>query len=95
FLLKLPPFLLTLISYVYIGNTVLSIPSSTGRHKAFSMCSSHLTVATLFYRTLIAMYLVPKLNTLGNLHKVFSVCYTVLTPLVNPLICSLINNNIK
>ncbi|KFP56954.1 Olfactory receptor 11A1, partial [Cariama cristata] len=94
-LLTLPPFLLTLISYVYISNTVLRIPSSAGRHKAFSTCSSHLTVVTLFYGTLIVVYLVPKPNTLGGLHKVFSVCYTVLTPLVNPLIYSLRNNNIK
>ncbi|NWR64747.1 O10A7 protein, partial [Bucorvus abyssinicus] len=95
FLLTLPPFLLTLISYVYVSHTVLRIPSSTGRQKAFSTCSSHLTVVTLFYGTLIAPYLVPKTNTLGDLHKVFSVCYTVLTPLVNPLIYSLRNNNIK
>ncbi|NWI65216.1 O10A7 protein, partial [Todus mexicanus] len=95
FLFTLPPFLLTLISYVYISNTVLRIPSSTGRHKVFSTCSSHLTVVTLFYGTLMAVYLVPETNTLGDLHKVFSVCYTVLTPLVNPLIYSLRNNNIK
>ncbi|NXN73100.1 O11A1 protein, partial [Himantopus himantopus] len=94
-LLTLPPFLLTLISYVYISYTVLRIPSCTGRHKAFSTCSSHLTVVTLFYGTLMVVYLVPKPNTLGHLHKVFSVCYTVLTPLVNPLIYSLRNNNIK
>ncbi|KAM8988642.1 olfactory receptor 6N1-like isoform 1-T2 [Guaruba guarouba] len=94
-LLTLPPFVLTLISYVCISNTVLRIPSSTGRHKAFSTCSSHLTVVTLFYGTLIVVYLVPKSNTLRDLHKVFSVCYTVLTPLVNPLIYSLRNNNIR
>ncbi|XP_064030491.1 olfactory receptor 11A1-like [Pogoniulus pusillus] len=95
FLFTLPPFLLTLVSYAYIGNTVLRIPSSTGRHKAFSTCSSHLTVVTLFYGTLIVVYLVPQTNTLGYLHKAFSVCYTALTPLVNPLIYSLRNNNIK
>ncbi|NWW50689.1 O11A1 protein, partial [Pedionomus torquatus] len=94
-LLTLPPFLLTLISYVCISYTVLRIPSSTGRQKAFSTCSSHLTVVTLFYGTLIVVYLVPKTNTLGDLHKVFSVCYTVLTPLVNPLIYSLRNNSVK
>ncbi|NXV39391.1 O11A1 protein, partial [Rissa tridactyla] len=94
-LLTLPPFLLTLISYVCISYTVLRIPSSTGRHKAFSTCSSHLTVVTLFYGTLTVVYLLPKPNTLGDLHKVFSVCYTVLTPLVDPLIYSLRNNNIK
>ncbi|XP_027580472.1 olfactory receptor 1019-like [Pipra filicauda] len=94
-LLTLPPFLLTLISYVYISNTVLRISSSVGRHKAFSTSSSHFTVVTVFYGTLIFVYVVPKPTTFGNLHKVFSVCYTVLTPLVNPLIYSLRNSNIK
>ncbi|NXJ71716.1 O11A1 protein, partial [Rostratula benghalensis] len=94
-LLTLPPFLLTLISYVCISYTVLRIPSSTGRQKAFATCSSHLTVVTLFYGTLIVVYLVPETNTLGDLHKVFSVGYTVLTPLVNPLIYSLRNNKVK
>ncbi|KAM6388128.1 olfactory receptor 11A1-like [Pluvialis apricaria] len=94
-LLTLLPFLLMLISYAYISYTVLRIPSCTGRHKVLCTCSSHLTVVTLFYGTLMVVYLVPKTNTLGHLHKVFSVCYTVLTLLVNPFIYSLRNNSIK
>ncbi|NXF94972.1 O11A1 protein, partial [Eubucco bourcierii] len=94
-LFTLSLFLLALLSYAYIGNTVLRMPSSTGRYKAFSTCSSHLTGVTLFYGTLIVVYLVPQANTLRQLHKVFSVCCTALTPLVNPLIYSLRNNNIK
>uniref|UniRef100_A0A8C8S859 Olfactory receptor n=1 Tax=Pelusios castaneus TaxID=367368 RepID=A0A8C8S859_9SAUR len=87
----LPPFLLTLTSYVRIITTIVKIPSSTGRQKAFSTCSSHLIVVTLFYGTIIIVYLDP----LRNLNKMFSLCYTVLTPLVNPLIYSLRNREVK
>ncbi|CAM5157995.1 unnamed protein product, partial [Eretmochelys imbricata] len=91
----LPPFLLTLTSYMCIIATILRIPSTTGRQKAFSTCSSHLIVVTIFYGTLIIVYLLPKHDTLRDLNKVLSLCYTVLTPLVNPLIYSLRNREVK
>ncbi|XP_039357837.1 olfactory receptor 11L1-like isoform X2 [Mauremys reevesii] len=94
--LDLPcPFLLTVTSYVCIIATILRIPSTTGRQKAFSTCSSHLIVVTLFYGTLMTVYLLPKTNTLKALNKVFSVFYTVLTPMLNPLIYSLRNKEVK
>ncbi|CAM5158013.1 unnamed protein product, partial [Eretmochelys imbricata] len=91
----LPPFLLTLTFYMCIIATILRIPSTTGRQKAFSTCSSHLIVVTIFYGTLIIVYLLPKHDTLRDLNKVLSLCYTVLTPLVNPLIYSLRNREVK
>ncbi|XP_074975133.1 olfactory receptor 6N1-like [Caretta caretta] len=91
----LPPFLLTLTSYMCIIATILRIPSTTGRQKAFSTCSSHLIVVTIFYGTLIIVYMLPKRDTLRDLNKVLSLCYTVLTPLVNPLIYSLRNREVK
>ncbi|XP_039357752.1 olfactory receptor 1020-like [Mauremys reevesii] len=91
----LPPFLLTLTSYVCILTTILTIPSTTGRQKAFSTCSSHLIVVTIFYGTLMIVYLLPKHDTFSFLNKVLSLCYTVLTPLVNPLIYSLRNREVK
>ncbi|XP_023967242.2 olfactory receptor 6N1-like [Chrysemys picta bellii] len=91
----LPPFLLTLISYMCIIDTILRIPSTTERKKAFSTCSSHLIVVTIFYGTLIVVYILPKGDTLRDLNKVVSLCYTVLTPLVNPLIYSLRNREVK
>uniref|UniRef100_A0A8C8S289 G-protein coupled receptors family 1 profile domain-containing protein n=1 Tax=Pelusios castaneus TaxID=367368 RepID=A0A8C8S289_9SAUR len=91
----MPPFLLTLMSYAYIITTILRIPSSTGRRKAFSTCSSHLIVVTIFYGTIMIVYLLPKCDTLPDLNKVFSLCYAVLTPLVNPLIYSLRNREVK
>ncbi|XP_054849817.1 olfactory receptor 6B1-like [Eublepharis macularius] len=94
-LFGLLPFLLTLVSYGYIIETILRIPSSVGRKKAFSTCSSHLIVVTLFYGTIVIVYVVPKNNTLRELNKVFSVFYTLLTPLVNPFVYSLRNKDIK
>ncbi|XP_065272352.1 olfactory receptor 6N1-like [Emys orbicularis] len=91
----LPPFLLTLMSYVFILGSILRIPSTTGRQKAFSTCSSHLTVVTIFYGTIMTVHMLPKRDTLRDLKKVLSFCFTVLTPLVNPLIYSLRNREVK
>ncbi|KAM7150880.1 olfactory receptor 10A7-like [Macrochelys suwanniensis] len=91
----LPPFLLTVISYVAIIATILRISSATGKQKAFSTCSSHLMVVTAFYGTLTIVYVLPRNDILRDLNKVFSVFYTVLTPLLNPLIYSLRNREVK
>ncbi|XP_039353521.1 olfactory receptor 11A1-like [Mauremys reevesii] len=95
FIFTLPPFLLTVTSYVCIIFAILQIPSTTGRQKAFSTCSSHLIVVTIFYWTITIVYVLPKNDTLRDLNKVFSLLYTVLTPLVNPLIYSLRNKEVK
>ncbi|XP_065271808.1 olfactory receptor 5AP2-like [Emys orbicularis] len=92
---SLLPFLLTLMSYICIIATILRIPSTTGRQKTFSTCSSHLTVVTIFYGTLLIVYMFPTTNTLSDFKKVLSVFYTVLTPLVNPIIYSLRNKEVK
>ncbi|EMP25571.1 Olfactory receptor 6C75 [Chelonia mydas] len=91
----LPPFLLTLASYVCIISTILKILSTTSRQKAFSTCSSHLMMVTIFYGTVIIVYMLPDTDILRDLKKVFSVFYTVLTPLANPLIYSLRNKEVK
>ncbi|XP_042329591.1 olfactory receptor 11A1-like [Sceloporus undulatus] len=90
-----PAFILTIASYVYIINAIIRIPSVRGRQKAFSTCSSHLVVVSIFYGTIIIVYVLPKTEILKNLNKMFSVFYTVLTPLVNPLIYSLRNKEVK
>ncbi|KFQ72540.1 Olfactory receptor 5B21, partial [Phaethon lepturus] len=89
------PFLFTLASYVFIIAAILRIPSYVGRQKAFSTCSSHLAVVTVFYGTLIIVYMLPRTTSLRQLNKVFSFFYTVLTPLVNPLIYSLRNREVR
>ncbi|XP_053121115.1 olfactory receptor 11A1-like [Hemicordylus capensis] len=90
--LTIPPFLLTLTSYTYIITTILRIPSTGGRKKAFSTCSSHLTVVTIFYGTLIVVYMLPNTN---RMNKIVSLFYTILTPLANPLIYSLRNKEVS
>uniref|UniRef100_A0A8C5RSE0 Olfactory receptor n=1 Tax=Laticauda laticaudata TaxID=8630 RepID=A0A8C5RSE0_LATLA len=89
------PFLLTLVSYGYIVKNILRIPSTIGKKKTFSTCSSHLTVVTLFYGTIVIVYVLPKTRTLRDLNKICSVFYTILTPLVNPFVYSLRNKDIK
>ncbi|XP_013909864.1 PREDICTED: olfactory receptor 5G3-like [Thamnophis sirtalis] len=88
------PFLLTLISYICIIGTIIKMKSNTGRQKAFSTCSSHLMVVCLYYGTLIIVYVLPDSPTLRPLNKIFSIFYTVMTPLVNPLIYSLRNKDV-
>ncbi|XP_077169636.1 olfactory receptor 10A7-like [Paroedura picta] len=95
FLATVPPFTLTLVSYICIILTMLRIPSKTSRQKSFSTCSSHLTVVILFFVSLFIVYVVPETDTLKELHKSFSLFYTVLTPVLNPLIYSLRNREVK
>ncbi|XP_038225111.1 olfactory receptor 9I1-like [Dermochelys coriacea] len=79
----------------YIISTILRIPSIPGRQKTFSTGSSHLTVVTIFYVTLMTIYILPNTGALRAPNKVFSVLYTILTPLLNPLIYSLRNKEVK
>lgn len=94
-LCALPPFLLTLVSYMCVITTLLRMSSTTGMQKAFSTCFSHLMVVTVFYGSLIILYILPRIRTLRAQNKVFSVFYTVVTPLLNPLIYSLRNREVK
>ncbi|XP_074838638.1 olfactory receptor 5V1-like [Carettochelys insculpta] len=91
----LVPCLLTLASYVCIITAILQIPSSTGRKKAFSTCSSHLIVVTFYYGLVINVYVVPIANSSQVVHKIFSVFYTILTPMINPIIYCLRNKEVN
>ncbi|XP_053781067.1 olfactory receptor 5P76-like [Desmodus rotundus] len=75
-----------LVSYIYILITILKMNSNEGRHKAFSTCSSHLTVVTLFYGTITFIYVMPKSTFSTDQNKVVSVFYTVVIPMLNPII---------
>ncbi|XP_065271623.1 olfactory receptor 5G9-like [Emys orbicularis] len=88
-------FLLTLISYIHIISTVLRIRSAEGRRKAFSTCSSHLIVVGLFYLTGFLQYTKPSSVSSVVLDEIFSIQYTVLTPMLNPIIYSLKNKEVK
>ncbi|XP_034371289.1 olfactory receptor 5P81-like [Arvicanthis niloticus] len=83
------------ISYTYILITILKMRSTEGRHKAFSTCTSHLIVVTLLYGTVTFIYVMPKSNYSTDQNKVVSVFYMVVVPMLNPLIYSLRNNEIK
>ncbi|CAI9593750.1 unnamed protein product [Staurois parvus] len=87
--------LVILVSYLYIIVSVLRIRSSKGRKKAFSTCASHLTVVTLFYGTVMFMYLRPSTAYSLEQDKVVSVFYTIIIPFLNPLIYSLRNRDVK
>ncbi|XP_018419665.1 PREDICTED: olfactory receptor 2AP1-like [Nanorana parkeri] len=87
------PFLLTFISYVFIIATIMRIKSSTGRSKAFYTCSSHVTVVTLHYAILVCQYFTPS-GTL-KFGKLLSLFNTAVVPMLNPLIYSLKNKDVK
>ncbi|XP_066445752.1 olfactory receptor 11L1-like [Eleutherodactylus coqui] len=86
------PFMVIIISYIYIIATILKMPSVTGRQKTFSTCSSHLLVVSLYYGSLISIYLFPNMI---NAKKLLSLFYNVVTPLLNPIIYSLRNKDIN
>ncbi|KAE8590837.1 hypothetical protein XENTR_v10018226 [Xenopus tropicalis] len=86
---------LVTVSYLFIISAILRISSSAGRHKAFSTCASHFSVVTLFFGTVIFMYLRPTSGENYELDKVVSVFYSIVTPALNPLIYSLRNKDMK
>ncbi|CAI9590064.1 unnamed protein product [Staurois parvus] len=89
------PFGFITFTYVCIFLTILRITSVTGKQKTFSTCSSHLTVVCTYYGALFAMYVVPSGQQSLAMKKVVSLLYTVVTPLLNPIIYSLRNQEIK
>ncbi|CAN0463233.1 unnamed protein product [Rangifer tarandus platyrhynchus] len=95
------PLLVIFFSYMFILYTILRMNSATGRHKAFSTCSAHLTVVIIFYGTIFFMYAKPKTqelhgeNKLQASDKLISLFYGVVTPMLNPIIYSLRNKDVK
>ncbi|XP_073473996.1 olfactory receptor 5AR1-like [Aquarana catesbeiana] len=83
-----------LLSYFYIFFTIMNIRTSEGKHKAFSTCTSHLLCVALFYGTVFFMYLRPANNYSVNQNKVVSVFYTMVIPMMNPIIYSLRNKEV-
>ncbi|XP_057583949.1 olfactory receptor 5M8 isoform X2 [Hippopotamus amphibius kiboko] len=87
--------LIILISYLYIFPAIRSIRSTEGRRKAFSTCGSHLTAVTIFYATLFFMYLRPPSEESVQQGKMVAVFYTTVIPMLNPIIYSLRNTDVK
>ncbi|KAM5140390.1 olfactory receptor 5V1-like [Mantella aurantiaca] len=88
-------FLLTLISYIHIISAILKIKSKEGQQKAFSTCTSHLIVVTLFFGTSFSAYLKPTSKYLSEEEKLVPVFYAVITPTLNPIIYTLRNKDFK
>ncbi|XP_018409564.1 PREDICTED: olfactory receptor 6-like [Nanorana parkeri] len=99
FALSMPIFIFPcgfiIVTYIYIFHTIFGIPSTTGKQKAFSTCSSHLFVVGTFYGTLVAKYMIPSNGYSLLLIKIVSLLHTVFTPLFNPIIYSLRNQDIR
>ncbi|XP_075384354.1 olfactory receptor 1F1-like [Tenrec ecaudatus] len=94
-LITIIPFVCILVSYIYITSAVLRVPSTQGKWKAFSTCGSHLAVVSLFYGTIIAVYLNPSSSHSAEKDIAATVMYTVVTPMLNPFIYSLRNKDMK
>ncbi|XP_032619423.1 olfactory receptor 5V1-like [Chelonoidis abingdonii] len=88
-------FILTLISFIHIISTILRIRSAEGRHKAFSTCSSHLIVVGLLYVTAFLQYTKPSSVSSVVLDEIFSIQYSILTSMLNPIVYSLKNKEMK
>uniref|UniRef100_F7C289 Olfactory receptor n=1 Tax=Monodelphis domestica TaxID=13616 RepID=F7C289_MONDO len=88
------PLLLIITSYIFILSTILRINSAEGRKKAFSTCSSHLTVVTVFYGTILFIYMKPRSkNSIAD--KFITLFYSVMTPMLNPIIYTLRNKEVN
>lgn len=95
FVAVLCPFLLILISYIHIVQTILRMPSVEGRRKAFSTCSSHIIVVTLFYSSVSLTHIrIKSISSTGNKH-LLSLSYIIFTPMLNPIIYSLRNKDVQ
>ncbi|XP_044537857.1 olfactory receptor 8J2-like [Gracilinanus agilis] len=87
--------IIVIVSYFFIILTILRMRSAEGRRKAFSTCASHMMAVTVFYGTLLFMYLQPQSNHSLDTDKMASVFYTLVIPMLNPMIYSLRNKDVK
>ncbi|XP_055461149.1 olfactory receptor 1-like [Psammomys obesus] len=94
-LMVIIPLLLIVMSYAKIISSILKVPASQGICKVFSTCGSHLSVVSLFYGTVIGLYLCPSANNSTVKETVLAMMYTVVSPMLNPFIYSLRNRDMK
>ncbi|XP_066433731.1 olfactory receptor 2B2-like [Eleutherodactylus coqui] len=94
-IILLIPVTFIVISYVNIIQNILKIASSSGQRKAFSTCSSHMIVVVIFYGSAMASYMKPRSSSLPGTDKVIAVFYGIVTPMLNPMIYTLRNNDVK
>lgn len=87
--------LIILISYIFILIAILKMCSAEGRRKAFSICGSHLMAVTVFHGTLFCMYVRPPMDKSVKQSKVIAVLYTFVSPMLNPILYGLRNQDAK
>ncbi|XP_026578349.1 olfactory receptor 502-like [Pseudonaja textilis] len=90
----LVPFSVILCSYSCILHSIFQMQSVAGRYKVFSTCGSHLTVVSLFYGTIMSIYIIPQSNSSPDQNKKVAVMYLVVTPLLNTIIYTLWNKDV-
>ncbi|KAM9311428.1 olfactory receptor 2G3-like [Gastrophryne carolinensis] len=83
------------ITYIKIVRAILNISSSVGRKKTFSTCTSHIIVVTMFYGPAVASYMKPQSKSSPDTDKLFAIFYTIVTPMLNPLVYTLRNKDVK
>ncbi|KAM9294492.1 olfactory receptor 12D2-like [Gastrophryne carolinensis] len=93
--LSLATFSLTILSYIYIASHLIRMRSSTGRSKAFSTCSAHLSIVIIFYGTAMCTYLGPTSELSIEKDRVAAILFTVITPTVNPIVYTLRNKDVQ
>lgn len=91
----LVPLTMILVSYGYIAAAVLRMQSAAGRQKAFNTCSSHMVVVSLFYSSIIYMYMQPGNTASQDQGKFLTLFYCLVTPTLNPFIYTLRNKDVK
>ena len=89
------PFICILVPYGHIGVTIMKAPSIKGIYKALSTCGSHLCVVSLYYGAIIGLYCVPSSNNTNDKVAIVTVIYAAVTPMLNPFIYSLRNQDMK
>ncbi|XP_044160520.1 olfactory receptor 1468-like [Bufo gargarizans] len=89
------PFVCSIISYIMVIIVILRIKSKDGRRKAFSTCSSHLIVLSMFYGTWMSVYIMPPLKDTRVFELTLSILYSTITPMLNPLIYSVRNKDVR
>ncbi|XP_018420724.1 PREDICTED: olfactory receptor 1020-like [Nanorana parkeri] len=94
-IVALGSFTLILVSYLWITLTVLKFHTTKDKLKAFSTCASHIAVVTLYYGTIMFMHLHPRSSSSAEQDRVVTILYTVVTPMLNPIIYSIRNKDIK
>ncbi|XP_053305941.1 olfactory receptor 1019-like [Spea bombifrons] len=94
-IISVPAFVFTFISYIFIFSSVLKIQSSESRQKTFSTCTSHLTCVTVFYGTLLCLYMRPASSFSPKQDKFFALLYIIMIPILNPVIYTLKNQDVK